>query len=76
MHYYDRLEETMRSFRLGPLCGMVWAKGGWFRLFGYGLHIQDARGYVRLFSERYGYRRAHYFGRVRLMFLSPKSNVI
>jgi hypothetical protein len=55
------------------LCAMVWRWGFVVRVFGYGLHVKRAKGYVPLFSERYGYRRAYYFAGLRLEFLRPSA---
>jgi hypothetical protein len=47
-------------------CWHAWDRGFWFRIFGYGLHIKLRKGHVPLFSERYGYRIAHYIGPLRI----------
>lgn len=44
-----------------------------FRVRGYGLHIKLARGHVKLFSERYGYRKAYYLAGLRLEVLTPRA---
>ena len=43
------------------LYGGAWKWGLWFRLFGYGPHIERDR--MALFSERYGYRKVYRLGR-------------
>ncbi len=45
--------------------------GFWFRVAGYGLHIQSSKGISPLFSERYGHRKAWYFGGLRFEALKP-----
>lgn len=51
------------------MSGMAWRWGLWWRpLGGRGIHI--ARDRMRLFSERYGYRRVYRIGRWSLEFLS------
>lgn len=73
-----KLGDGYFAFRLGPLCGSWWRSMGmkqpgpglWFRLFGRGLHLQDAKGYRPMFSERYGYTTAIYIGRLRIKLLS------
>jgi len=63
--------------RYGPLCSAWFAGnqhegfGGWFRIFGYGLHIRSARGYQPLFSERYGYTKPLYLFGLRIEVLKP-----
>ncbi len=47
-----------------------WRCGAWVRLFGYGLHFQPSKE-SQLFSERYGYAKAFYFGTVRVGILKP-----
>ncbi len=46
-------------------------RGFWFRVFGYGLHINLAKHHLPLFSERYGYRKAWYFAGLRVEVLKP-----
>ena len=41
----------------------------WFRIFGWGLHIRPKKGYVPLFSERYGYTKPLYIGPLRIELL-------
>ena len=50
---------------------MCWRWGFWFRIAGWGLHIKPARGHVKLFSERYGYRRVLYALGLRIEVLEP-----
>lgn len=45
---------------------------GWFRVFGYGLHIKSPASKA-LFSERYGHQRWFYLFGWRVRFLMPKS---
>ncbi|CAB5212482.1 hypothetical protein UFOVP194_20 [uncultured Caudovirales phage] len=44
----------------------------YFRILGYGLHIKPSKNHVKLFSERYGYKKAYYFAGLRFEFLKPK----
>lgn len=50
---------------------MCWWWGFWFRVLGYGLHVKLSSGHIPLFSERYGYRKAWYFARLRIEVLKP-----
>lgn len=48
--------DTIHTVRLGPLEAMWWRRplrGFWFRVFGYGLAVDDHRESRPLFSERY-----------------------
>ena len=45
--------------------------GLWFRLFGYGLIVWLRKYHTVLFSERYGYRKVHYFGPITWEVLRP-----
>jgi hypothetical protein len=54
-----------------PLSFYCWRRGFWFRIYGYGLCVKLRDGHVPLFSERYGYRKAHYFGPLRIEGLRP-----
>ena len=56
---------------VGPFALCIWGAGFWFRVYGYGLHIKLRAGHVPLFSERYGYRKAHYIGPLRIEVLRP-----
>lgn len=49
----------------------IWKWGAWFRVAGYGLHFKPSNGHEPLFSERYGYTKAFYFGPVRVELLKP-----
>jgi hypothetical protein len=60
-----------RGNRLLQVCGSTEERTFWFKVFGYGLHFKPSRGHVPLFSERYGYRKAFYFGPLRVMVLTP-----
>lgn len=51
------------------ICFFHW--GFFFRVWGYGLHIKRAKGHIPLFSERNGYKKAHYFFGLRFMCLRP-----
>ena len=41
---------------------MVMEGGWWFRVWGYGITVEDHGVYPPLFSERYGYRRGLHVG--------------
>lgn len=51
--------------------GAFYGTGFWFRVFGFGLSVQDRRARPPLFSERYGYVRYLYLGNWKLKLLSP-----
>lgn len=61
-----------KDFRIGPLVGCVWNYGGWFRLYGHGLHIRLASALPTLATERYGYAKAWYLAGLRFMRLRPR----
>ncbi len=50
---------------------MGWRWGFWFRIRGWGLHIKPSRNHVKLFSERFGCRRALYVLGLRIEVLTP-----
>lgn len=54
-----------------PFCVHFWRRGFWFRIYGYGLHVKLSKDHVKLFGERYGYRKAWYFAGLRFEFLRP-----
>ena len=43
----------------------------WIRVRGYGLFVRPSKGYVPVFSERYGYKRAYYLLGLRIEVLRP-----
>ena len=45
-----------------------WKWGMWLTVLGYQIHIKRAKGHLPLFSERYGYQKAHYFAGLRFVF--------
>jgi len=67
------------SWKLGPIESAGGVQGepfprgiGWLRLFGYGLLVKDRKRHPPLFSERNGYRKFVYVGRVAIGFLKPR----
>ena len=61
----------MGGCRVRVLSWHKWPSGIWFRVFGYGLAIMDARENPALFSERYGYRRFYYWRHWKIQPLQP-----
>jgi hypothetical protein len=47
----------------------IWRRGGWFRIFGYGLWF--GIDHQPLFSERYGFDRVYRIGRLAVKVLKP-----
>ena len=51
----------------------AWRWGAWFRVRGWGLMAAKIdRDFIPLFSERYGFRKAWYLGRIRFEVLRPR----
>lgn len=65
----------MRQMSVGPFFMSLWSRGMWFRLWGYGLHVKLRAGHEKLFSERYGYRRALNVGPLRFEVLKPSEGM-
>lgn len=56
------------------LCGMLWRHGFWFRIFGYGVRVQDRSKEEALFSEREGLLKVYRIGRYSILLLHPGNN--
>jgi hypothetical protein len=49
----------------------IYQGGLWFRVFGFGLSVQDRTTHKPLFSERYGFSKYLYIGKWKIKWLSP-----
>ncbi len=55
-----------------------WKYGFWFYLFGWNVQISLKTKHIPLFSERYGYKKARYFGPFRIetsKSIKPRTNL-
>ena len=65
------LQRRITAFRFGR--GVSDAPIFWFRICGWGLHLRASKGYIPMFSERYGYTKALYLGPLRIQVLTPNA---